>query len=212
MRYTRQEAIALNLPTCYGSLCKKHPEADGLRRVSGACVICAKESVQKRRAANVEKYKAQMEKSHKKEWEKILSSPNLHEKKKTLGREYYQKNKNRIRANILEWNKKNPEKVKLHAKRVKQNNKGVVNFFTAKRRAAKLQRTPHWLTEDDHWMIEQAYELAALRTKLTGIPWHVDHKLPLQGKTVSGLHVPLNLQVIPGKENLMKHNRYEVAL
>ena len=71
MKYTRQEAIALNLPTCYGSLCKKHPEADGLRRVSGACVICAKESVQKRRAANVEKYKAQMEKSHKKEWEKI---------------------------------------------------------------------------------------------------------------------------------------------
>ena len=173
-------------------------------------MICAKEALQKRRAANPEKYKEQSQKDHKKEWERTLANPELHEKKKALGKEYYRKNKAQVRSGILEWNKKNPEKVKLHAKKVKQNNKGKVNFDTAKRRYAKLQRTPAWLTGDDHWMIQEAYELAALRTNLFGFPWHVDHIIPLQGKTVSGLHVPLNLQVIPGKENLTKHNKHEV--
>jgi len=81
----------------------------------------------------------------------------------------------------------------------------------AKRRTAKLQRTPNWLIQDDYWMIEQAYELAALRTKMFGFSWHVDHIIPLQGKKVSGLHVPHNLQVIPAKVNLSKHNNFEVV-
>jgi hypothetical protein len=81
-----------------------------------------------------------------------------------------------------------------------------------KRRASKLKRTPAWLTKDDRWMIEQAYELAALRTKMFGFAWHVDHVIPLQGKLVSGLHVPENLQVIPAVLNQQKHNTYEVLL
>lgn len=79
---------------------------------------------------------------------------------------------------------------------------------TRRRQAAKLMRTPAWLTDDDLWMMEQAYELAALRTQMFGFPWHVDHIIPLQGKTVSGLHVPTNLQVIPGAENVRKSNSW----
>jgi hypothetical protein len=56
-------------------------------------------------------------------------------------------------------------------------------------------------------MIEQAYDLAALRTKMFGVAWHVDHVIPLCGKKVSGLHVPYNLQVILGSENCRKGNR-----
>jgi len=98
-------------------------------------------------------------------------------------------------------------------RRYKQTDKGRANTRAndAKRHAAKMKRTPSWLTADDFWLLEQAYELAALRTKMFGFSWHVDHKIPLQGKKVSGLHVPNNLQVVPWLDNVKKANRFEVA-
>lgn len=102
--------------------------------------------------------------------------------------------------------KSNPETKRKYKQTVR--GKANTRANDAKRRIAKMQRTPAWLTEDDFWLIEQAYELAALRTKLFGFSWHVDHILPLQGKLVSGLHVPENLQVIPGVLNVAKANKY----
>lgn len=138
---------------------------------------------------------------------------------------------------LVDWRKRNPHKVKLHndtqherfaekladraryyyhldvensrakLRNYQKQNLHVFAKINAKRKAAKLQRTPAWLTDDDYWMIEQAYELAALRTKMLGQVFHVDHVLPLQGKHVSGFHTPYNLQVIPAIENIRKGNR-----
>ena len=91
-----------------------------------------------------------------------------------------------------------------------KNNVAKARAWSRKYQAAKLQRAPKWLDADDLWMIEQAYALAVLRTEMTGFSWHVDHIIPLQGKRVSGLHVPTNLQVIPAKANMQKNNRYSV--
>jgi hypothetical protein len=110
----------------------------------------------------------------------------------------------------VEWRLKNPHhaNTKIVKAAWKKENPGKIRAATVKRRVAKVHRTPAWLSEDDHWVIEQAYELAALRTKLFGFPWHVDHIIPLQGKMASGLHVPTNLQVIPGVDNVRKANTY----
>jgi hypothetical protein len=139
----------------------------------------------------------------------------------------------RYEANKEEWNKRsvawraaNPDKAKLiHAKfreanREQRNayksdwvqaNRGHVNAYCVKRYAEKLKRTPAWLSEFDKLKIECLYQLAAMRTRESGYIWHVDHIIPLQGKFVSGLHVPSNLRVIPAVENNRKYNRYEVT-
>jgi hypothetical protein len=77
----------------------------------------------------------------------------------------------------------------------------------AKRDAAKLHATPEWLTKD-HWEeIRSIYLKARELTVKTNEPHHVDHIVPLLGKTVRGLHVPWNLQVMKGIENMRKNNR-----
>ena len=89
----------------------------------------------------------------------------------------------------------------------KQENKGLVNAATYKRRTAKLNRMPLWADKNK---IKELYKLAQIKTKETGFSWHVDHIIPLQGELVSGLHVFNNLQVISGIDNIKKHNKYEV--
>jgi hypothetical protein len=202
-RYIRQEAKALGLPTCYGSPCQKHPLLEGLRRVSGGCVECVKSALRTNRAENKERTRLQA----KKDAEKSKSNPENLAKKHMRDAQYRQRNKEKCAFTIAAWSARNPEKVKAYAKKTKALNSGRTLAHTVKRRLAKINRTPAWLTQDDHWLIEQAYELAAMRTKMFGFSWHVDHTLPLQGKTVSGLHVPTNLQVIPAVENIRKGNR-----
>jgi hypothetical protein len=69
-----------------------------------------------------------------------------------------------------------------------------------KRIASLKQRTPAWA---DGEKIAAFYRLAAAFSKLY-VPHHVDHIYPLNGETVSGLHVEDNLRVIPAEDNLRK--------
>jgi hypothetical protein len=124
----------------------------------------------------------------------------------------HEKNKDHIIAKAIKWVAENREKHNAKCNKWAKQNAAKVNARTARRYACKTQATPQWLGADDHWMIEQAYDLAKLRSKMTGFPWEVDHIVPLRGKKVMGLHTPWNLQVVAQTENRRKSNSYEVSL
>lgn len=114
-----------------------------------------------------------------------------------------------LRSN--DWYYDNIERHKKTRRRYFEENPHLRAKLSSLQRAAKSNRTPKWLTEDDFWLMDEIYRLAGARTAQTGVAWHVDHVIPLRGKLVSGLHVPSNLRVVEWKENLIKGNSYAVG-
>lgn len=143
--------------------------------------------------------------------------------KKAASAAHYKKNKTKANARSRAWAKVNPESAReaeraWHARNKEnvaaynkawaQANPHMKNAAEARRRSAKLLRTPGWLTAEDFAAIEFTYAWAKVLEASTGIPHHVDHVYPLQGRYVSGLHVPANLQVLTASENRSKHNKW----
>ena len=139
---------------------------------------------------------------------------------------YYEANKARIAAVKRAYRAANKEKI-IANKRVaylatreanlaqkreyRQANKGKINFLCSMRKKVVKQRTPIWLSPFDRLKIKCYYSVAAMLARNNKEPWHVDHIIPLQGKLVSGLHVPNNLQFLRGVDNVRKKNKFEVA-
>jgi hypothetical protein len=138
---------------------------------------------------------------------------------------YKAENKEAVRANAVRYeeeNKKiisirkhnyyqeNKEAISLVHSEYRNNNKDKINALQAKRRAAKLQAIPCWFSELDDFVLSEAYSHAKHLEELTGVKYHVDHIVPLQGNLVSGLHCADNIQVITATENLTKSNKWEI--
>ena len=120
------------------------------------------------------------------------------ERNRARDKAYRKANKERINARGKAWREANKERVNARIKAWAKSNNGLRKATWARRRAAKLQAIPAWANPD---AIKGFYE-----TALPGE--HVDHIVPLQGKTVSGLHCEANLQHLPASENQSKSNKY----
>jgi hypothetical protein len=73
-----------------------------------------------------------------------------------------------------------------------------------KRYCDKLQATPPWA---DLGAIKCIYREAQRLSKETGKKYHVDHFYPLKSEYMCGLHIPLNLRIIPALVNVRKNNK-----
>jgi hypothetical protein len=125
-------------------------------------------------------------------------------------REYLEKEEVKIAARIRakEWREKNLDRKKDTDKNWRENNVDKRRSHQAFRRAKVKQATPPWLTKEHKAQIALVYKEALRLSNESGILYHVDHIVPLNGKTVSGLHVPWNLCAIPAEENHRKSNKF----
>lgn len=128
---------------------------------------------------------------------------NFKEKKKEYALENYEYFQKYYKNYYLEHRDERLESVRLYVSL----NRGKVTALSALYRAMKLQATPKWLTKEHKQQIQEIYIESARLTKETGIRHAVDHLVPLQGRTVCGLHVPWNLQILTFSENSKKSNK-----
>lgn len=120
------------------------------------------------------------------------------------------KNTGRIQQYTEEYRAKTKEHRALVKKAYYEKNKEKALAYVRNREL--LKRNQKIIIDDfDTFVLEEAYHLSALRYDITGLKWHVDHIVPLQGKQVCGLHKAINFQVIPAELNRKKYNKFEDA-
>ena len=89
-------------------------------------------------------------------------------------------------------------------------NRGLMNASQARIQAKRSKRKPKWIKDVFEQEIKVWYKRAKMIEQFIGEKWHVDHIVPMNGKKVSGLHVPWNLDLLPQIENIKKSNKWEV--
>lgn len=193
------------------------------RRKDGRRSDC-KECVKKSKDARKDKINARRREYYSENTERILNrNKNWRKKNHDKIKSYQENNQEKRNAQALEYHFNNRDSILKRQKEYRLNshyeirkrelkycrdNKAKRHAIWKKRQAAKLKRTPGWLTKEQLKSIEGFYIAARIMEEVTGKRFHVDHIVPLQGQTVSGLHVPWNLQILTAEENQHKSNRF----
>lgn len=155
-----------------------------LRKTKGSCVECVKEDW----VTDNERRK------------KLPKS----EAAKAAGRRYYEKNKELVKAKAA---LQPAASKRVYRETYRLNNPEQHRVKCNVRRRRHREATPKWLTKQQRNDIKQLYIQAQKISKLTNVPYEVDHIIPLINDNVCGLHVSWNLQVIPKIENRKKTNK-----
>lgn len=191
------------------SKCSKNK--DGLKY---NCKDCDKINLKKYYGENKDKLKSDKKEYYIENKESILirTTKYTNDNKDKISKRnkiWYENNKEKVKIETKLYRVNNKEKTSILNKNWKKDNRPKCNASYSKYRANKLQATPKWLTKEQFKEIEEFYKESNILTKETGVSHQVDHIVPLQGKNVSGLHVPWNLRVITKEENLKKGSKCE---
>ena len=115
------------------------------------------------------------------------------------------------RAKSTAWAKANPEKAIAKLRAWREANPERYAALQARIRANSYNAVPSWYTKEHQDQIASIYAERNRITEATGIPHEVDHILPMNGDTVSGFHLPDNLQIITRTENIRKGNKHDFS-
>jgi hypothetical protein len=185
-----------DLKTCSKCREQKHVSAFSADRyrADGLCVRC-----KACRKTNYEATKPQVAETSRRYY---VANKETHDARSTA---YYYANRDRQAKRMAKWYIDNKELVMQNVAAYLAARPGFSAAVRAKRRAQEIRATPPWADLD---AIKEIYAEAARISRETGIPHHVDHRIPLQGRLVCGLHVEGNLQILPAKNNLSKGNKF----
>jgi hypothetical protein len=186
---------------------KENPRPDGTKR----------SNPEVKRWMDRRKYAKNQQKILKKKREAYAENP---EKMKESARRDYEKNRGKRLAQKSEAYKKTAEPKKSYQKNYRAENKEKIS---EQRKSAYQQNRPKKLEQaaqaraqrkkrnvdySNREAIQEIHKQAGLLSEATGTPYEVDHVIPLQGKTVSGLHVPGNLMITPKDFNRSKNGKF----
>lgn len=165
---------------------KNKSKKDGL---STECRLCKRHGDKAYYISNAEKVKQTVAKYRQNNPEKVIQ----------VKKDWYAKNQENVQTRTSIWSKNNVTKMRQYRSKYAAANRGRYNSLLAKRRAAKLFATPPWFEKD---LVKIVYQ------KAKEFGFDVDHIVPLQGKTVCGLHCWANLQLLDPALNSAKRNYY----
>lgn len=156
----------------------------------------SKISAEKRREYDKRKYEKHKDKikARVKKWR--LDNP---EKVSAMREKYAESYKENHRKSCKKYRENNKEKVAISGKKWNQKNSGKRLMWTRKYIASIKNAVPAWADMDSIADVYKEAEYCGL---------HVDHIVPINAKTVCGLHVWDNLQLLTKSENSAKGNRH----
>jgi hypothetical protein len=115
-------------------------------------------------------------------------------------------NRDKIRAARKAWEQRNRAAALESFKRYRESHRAEIRARLTISKQGREKRRALWANQE---AILSIYRQAEIMTRTTGRRHVVDHIIPLQGRTVSGLHVETNLRVVEHHENAQKHNSWE---
>jgi len=192
------EARRLNLKKYYtGNPCKNGHICE--RYTSDRqCKECKKESYNN--------YK--LTKSYK-SWKKEYKKGDAYKKSKAIcDKKYALKNKEKVRAYKIKYKdtEKSKEANARYLKGTTYNSPEATEKRRASKRASQAKRRVCVNSSLSAYYQEEILKIY-LKAQKMGAGYHVDHIIPINGKNVTGLHVPWNLQIISSTENIKKSNK-----
>ena len=166
-------------------------------------MLTKSEYMREYRAVNKEPIRKQRQAYRQREKEKISAyQKDWHKLHPSYWNDYRAANIERIQEREKARYQDNKEHYQKLNRIWSQNNKDKCNAHDAARYARELQATPVWLDK------QQKQEILSWYTEAQATNLEVDHIVPLKGKTVCGLHVPWNLQLLTRSKNASKSNKH----